>query len=144
MSKRQEAVMKRLMVLILAVILMAGVVYANDNVMTKKAGDYTVTASFDRTPPIAGDNAFFITIRDAAGKAITDAAVGVQYYMTEKAGPNRKYVEMAYMGAKAAAEAKNAGYKANLNFSMSGPWNIEVKITRSGKEQTAKFHVVLK
>ena len=92
-------VMKRLMVLILGVILMSAAVYAKDNVMTKKAGDYTITASFDRTQQIAGDNTFFITIRDAEGKAITDAAVGVHYYMTEKAGPTGKYVEMASMGA---------------------------------------------
>ncbi len=123
---------------------MAGVVYAHDNVMTRKAGDYTVTASFDKTPPVTGDNTFFITIRDAAGKSITDATVGVHYYMTEKGGPNGKYVEMLSMGAKAVAEAKNAGYKADLNFSMAGPWNIKVKITRAGKEETAKFHVVLK
>ena len=135
--------MKRLMVLILGVILMSGVVYAQDNVMTRKAGDYTVTASFDKTP-IAGDNAFFIAVRDAEGKAITDAAVEVHYYMTEKIGATRKFVEMASMGAKADAAAKNAGYKANLNFSMTGPWNIEVKIARGGQEQTAEFFTLVK
>jgi hypothetical protein len=136
--------MKSLVTLILAVLLIGSVAYAQGSAMKTEAGDYTVTASFDRTPPLTGANTFFITIRDAAGNVITDASVEVHYYMTEKAGPNRKYVEMASMGARTDAAAKNAGYKANLNFSMSGPWNIEVTINRGGQEQTADFFTLIK
>ncbi|MBF0505471.1 MAG: FixH family protein [Nitrospirae bacterium] len=135
--------MKRLVILILAVVLMAGVTYAQDNVMTKKAGDYTVLAGFDKTPK-AGDNTFLINIKDESGKAVTDATVKVHYYMREKAGPTGKYLTMTYMGSEAGAEATNTGYKANLNFSMSGPWNIEVTITRGGQEQTAGFFTLIK
>jgi len=135
--------MKHLVVIILAVALMAGVVYAQDNVITKKAGDYTVTANFDKTPPTVGENNLLITIKDQAGKAITDAAVKVNYYMSEKASGTRKSIEMPYMGTTTAATVKAQGYNAKLNFTMPGRWVISVKITRSGKDQTVDLFINL-
>jgi len=135
--------MKRFMVLILAVVLMAGVAYAQDNVTTKKAGDYTVTANFDKTPPTVGENTLLITIKDPVGKAITDATVKVNYYMSEKESATRKSVEMPYMGTTTAATVTAPGYTAKLNFAIPGRWVIAVRITRDGKEQTADFYINL-
>ena len=135
--------MKHLVVLILAVVLMAGVVYAKDNVITKKAGDYTVTENFDKTPPTVGENTLLITIRDQEGKAITDAAVKVDYYMSEKVSGTRKSVEMPYMGSTTAATVTAPGYNAKLYFSMPGRWAFSVKIVRDGKERIVDFSINL-
>lgn len=135
--------MKHLVVLIMAVVLMAGVVYAQDNVITKKAGDYTVAAIFDKTPPTVGENNLLITIKDQTGKTITDATVKVDYYMSEKATGTRKSIEMPYMGSTTAATVSAPGYNAKLYFSMPGRWALSVKIVRDGKERIADFFINL-
>jgi hypothetical protein len=38
------------------------------------------------------------------------------------------------------ALSKNT-YQGKLNFSMAGPWNVVVKIVRSGKTVSTKFSV---
>ena len=58
--------------------LIAGVVYAKDYEVNKKAGDYNVLIKIDKNPPIAGENNLEIAITDASGKAVTDAKVAVQ------------------------------------------------------------------
>jgi len=48
---------------------------------------------------------------------------------------------MPAMNYKADAELKGNEYKATMGLSMSGSWNIAVKITRAGKTSTMKFTV---
>jgi hypothetical protein len=45
---------------------------------------------------------------------------------------------------KAGAAVKGDSYLATVNFSMSGPWFINIKITRGGKTQTVKLNVDIK
>ncbi|MEK6777533.1 MAG: FixH family protein [bacterium] len=100
----------------------------------KQAGEYEVVAQIDRNPPIAGDNNLTIKIKDASGKYVTDAKVMVYYSMPAMPGmPAMNYI----------AETPLSGneYKSKMTLSMSGSWNIEIKITREGKVETMKFTV---
>ena len=126
--------MKKIAVFSLILLLIAGIAYAKDYEVKKKAGDYDVTVKIDKNPPVVGDNNITIDIKDAAGKNVTDAAVKVEYSMPAMPG-------MPAMNYKADAELKGYEYKAKMNLSMSGSWNIAVKITRGGKTTTVKFNV---
>ncbi len=126
--------MKRLMVLILGVILMSGLVYARDNVMTKKAGDYNVEVRLDKNPPVVGNNKMEIELTDASGRPVTDAKVIVNYSMPPMPG-------MPAANYKAIALLTGTKYAATLNLSMSGPWNIAVKIIKGGKTSGIKLNI---
>jgi hypothetical protein len=126
--------MKRLMVIIVAMLLIAGIAYAKDYEVTKKAGEYNVIVKIDKNPPVVGDNNMKIDIRDASGKNVTDAKVKVEYSMPAMPG-------MPPMNYKTDAELKGNMYKAKMNISMTGPWNIAVKITKGGKKASMKFSI---
>lgn len=126
--------MKKLAVFTLILLLIAGIAYAKDYEVKKKAGDYDVTVKIDKNPPVVGDNNISIEIKDASGKHVTDAKVKVEYSMPAMPG-------MPAMNYKADAELKGHEYKAKMNLSMSGAWNVAIKITRGGKIATAKFNV---
>lgn len=126
--------MKRLALTVIALLLVAGIAYAKDYEVTKKAGEYNVVVKIDKNPPVAGDNNMKIEIKDAAGKNVTDAKVVVDYGMPAMTG-------MPAMNYKAEAELKGDEYKTKMNLSMSGSWNIAVKITRGGKTSLMKFTV---
>ena len=126
--------MKRLTVVTLILLLMAGVAYAKDYEVKKKAGEYDVEIKIDKNPPVVGDNNIGIEIKDASGKYVTDAKVKVEYSMPAMPG-------MPAMNYKTDTELKGYEYKAKMNLSMSGSWNIAVKITRGGKTTSVKFNV---
>ena len=126
--------MKKLAIITLILILIAGIAYAKDYEVKKKAGEYDVEVKIDKNPPIVGDNNITIEIKDASGKYVTDAKVKVEYSMPAMPG-------MPAMNYKTDTELKGDEYKAKINLSMSGTWNIAVKITRSGKTATMKFNV---
>ena len=126
--------MKRLAVFTLTLLLIGGIAYAKDYEVKKKAGEYDVEVKIDKNPPIVGDNNITIEIKDASGKYVTDAKVKVEYSMPAMPG-------MPAMNYKTDTELKGDEYKAKINLSMSGSWNVAVKITRSGKTATMKFNV---
>jgi hypothetical protein len=132
MKRRQ--VMKRFAVAIFVLLLAAGFVYAKDYEVTKKAGVYSVQVRIDKNPPVTGQNKMDIGIKDAAGKDVTDAVVAVDYGMAAMPG-------MPAMNYKAKAALKGSRYLATLNFSMSGPWTVNIKITQGGKTQSVKLNV---
>lgn len=126
--------MKRLAVVTLILLLIAGIAYAKDYEVTKKAGEYNVGVKIDKNPPIVGDNNVKIEIKDTSGKYITDAKVVFEYSMPPMPGmPAAHY--------KTDAELKGNEYKTTMKPSMSGSWNVAVKITRAGKTSTMKFTV---
>ena len=126
--------MKRLMVLILAVILAAGVVHAKDYEVTKKSGEYNVLVTIDRNPPVVGNNNVTVTVKDAAGKYVTDAKVKIEYSMPAMPG-------MAAMNYKTDAAFSGQTYTAKMNLPVSGAWNVTVKITKGGKTSSVKFNM---
>ena len=82
----------------------------------------------DENPPVTGKNNMAVGIKDRAGKNVTVAV----------------YYGMPAMSYKAGSSLKDKRYLATLNFSISGPWSIAVKITRGGKTQMVKRNVDVK
>ena len=126
--------MKRIALIFVVLLLASGLAFAKDYEITKKAGDYTVQLKIDKNPPIVGKNKMDVGIKDLKGKDVTDATVAVDYVMPAMPG-------MPAMNYKAKTELTGSRYLATLNFSMSGPWFINVRITRAGKSQLVKFNV---
>lgn len=126
--------MKKLIAFAVAVFLAAGAAYAKDYEVKKKAGDYDVKVLIDKNPPVTGDNGVTVEIKDGAGHHVRDAKVIVDYSMPAMPG-------MPAMNYKTDAVVKGDVYKATMNLSMAGPWNIAVKISREGKSSSMKFTV---
>lgn len=131
---KKETIMKKVLLAIIAVVLVIGVAFAKEYEVKKNAGDYDIEAKIDRNPPVVGDNNITVEVKDAAGKYVTDAKVVVDYSMPAMPG-------MPPMNYKTDAVLKGNEYRATMNLSMSGPWNIAIKITRAGKTSTAKFNI---
>jgi hypothetical protein len=126
--------MKRLALVMLMVFVVTGVAVAKDFEVTKKAGDFTVTVKIDRNPPVTGENKISVALKDAGGADVKDAKVSVEYSMPAMPGmPAMKYT--------ADAGLKGGEYQAKLNFSMSGAWDVAVRITQGAKKAQAKFNV---
>ena len=126
--------MKKAIVLAVILLLIAGIALAKDYEVKKKAGQFDVVMRIDKNPPVVGDNNISIEIKDSSGKPVTDATVKVDYGMSAMPG-------MPAMNYKTDAVLKGSEYKAVMNLSMSGPWNIVVKIVRAGQTSSAKFSV---
>ena len=126
--------MKKVLMIGLAVLLSAGVVIAKDYEVKKKAGDFDVVVTIDKNPPVTGDNGVTVSVKDAAGKAVKDAKVVVDYSMPGMPG-------MPPMNYKADAVPKGDTYAATMNLSMAGPWNIVVKVSAGGKTGSVKFTI---
>ena len=119
---------------VLLVVLVAGTVLAKENTVQKKAGDYSVDIKMDKESPVVGSNNVEIVIKDKAGKAVTDATVVVTASMPSMPG-------MPAMENKADAKLEGGKYKAKIDLSMGGSWNMSVRITQGGKTATAKWTV---
>jgi len=126
--------MKKILISLIIILSVAGLASAKDYMVTKQAGDYAVSVKIDKNPPVTGDNKMEITIQDKTGAEVTDAIVAIEYTMPVMPG-------MPAMNYKSTTELKDKRYMAVLNFSMSGAWNITIKITRAGKTQSVKFNV---
>ncbi len=131
--------MKRIIMILTAIVLFLtiGLANAKDFEITKKSGDYTVQIKIDKNPPVTGENKMDITIKDTAGKNVTDATVAVDYGMPAMPG-------MGAMNYKTTAGLKGESYLATITFSMPGPSFINIKITRGGKSQLVKLNVDVK
>jgi hypothetical protein len=126
--------MKKFIIALFILLSAAGFAYAKDYTVTKQAGDYIVNVKMDKNPPVTGENRMEISIQDKAGVNMTDATVAIVYSMP--AMP-----EMPAINYKSTTELKNKQYTTTLNFSMSGAWSVNIKITRAGKTQSVKFNV---
>jgi hypothetical protein len=126
--------MKRLAVFSLILLLVASIAYAKPYEVKKKAGAYDVEVKIDKNPPIVGDNNVTVMIKDASGKYVTDAKVAVHYSMPAMPG-------MPPMNYKTNAALSGNEYKATMNLSMSGAWNVTVRITHGGKTTSVRFNV---
>ena len=126
--------MPRWFVLVFILFLVPNVAVPRSYEIKKKAGEYETEVRMDRNPPSLGDNNIEIEIKDAGGKPLTEAKVLVNYYMP----PMPRMVPMNYTTD---APLKGDKYRAKMNFIMSGPWIISIKINHAGKTSTAKFNV---
>ena len=126
--------MKKLAVVTLILLMSAGLVWAKDYEIQKKAGDLNVVVKMDKSPAVMGENGIIVAVKDSAGKEVTDAGVKVEYSMPAMPG-------MRPMNYGAVLALSKNTYQGKLNFSMAGPWNVVVKIVRSGKTVSTKFSV---
>jgi nitrogen fixation protein FixH len=123
-----------ILAIFLLLFFVAGVGHAKDYEANKKVDGYDVTLRIDKSQPVVGDNTLTAEIKDSAGNIVKDATVKADYSMPAMPG-------MPPMNYKAEMELKGSLYTAKLNLSMSGSWNIAVKITRSGKTSTVRMTV---
>lgn len=121
-------------ILTMAISLIMGIVYAKDYEVKKKVDNYNVEVRIDKNPPVVGDNNIEIGIKDATGQHVTDAKVIVEYSMPAMSG-------MPAMNYKADTKLDGYEYKTRINLSMSGSWNVTVKISRGEKTSKVKFSV---
>lgn len=126
--------MKRFSLYILIFVIGVTLGCAKGYEITKPAGEYNVTITLDKNPPVAGENQMTIMLKDSSGKAVTDATVKVEYTMPAMPG-------MPAMHYTAEPMARGTAYHTTLNLSMSGAWNIAVKITRQDKTEMVNFNV---
>jgi hypothetical protein len=133
-KNERRKMMKRFTTALIILLLAVGFAFAKDYMVIKKAGNYMVQVKLDKNPPITGQNKMEISIKDDKGGNVTDATVVVDYSMPAMPG-------MPAMNYKAKAELKGGQYLANVNFSMSGAWAVNIKITRAGKTQAVKLNV---
>ncbi|MGO9952866.1 MAG: FixH family protein [Dissulfurispiraceae bacterium] len=132
--------MRKLVLLIIILMMTCVVTVYADVFMTKRAGDYTVTARFENYPPVLGNNNLLITIKDKAGQPVEDAKVSVKYYVVAE----RQSTQKPYTEYNTDAKAMGSEYMAIMNLTMKGPWYIETKFVRGGKEEWAIVHFHVK
>ena len=115
---------------------MAGMAPANPKVAatepTKPAtisNGVVVLLRTEPAPPRNGKNDFEVTVKDAAGKPITDADVSLRLVMPAMPGMEST-VKLASAG--------NGAYKGTGTIGMSGDWDVTVTATRKGQPLVAK------
>lgn len=123
--------MKRLVIFLSVVFLLTGIAYGKEFEVKKTVDGYDVVARIDKMS--VGKNNITITITEA-GKPVTDAKVTVNYSMPAMPG-------MPPMDYKTDATLKGNEFTATMDLSMSGPWNIAIKIKRGDKTSTVKFNI---
>lgn len=124
--------MKKWIMAFLFIFLIVGVAYGKSYEVKKAAGPYSVVVAIDKNPPALGVNGIKISIRDASRQVVKDAKVEVAYGMPAMPG-------MAPMSYKTDTVLDGDVYKAVIKISMSGPWQVTVKIVRQGETASMKF-----
>jgi len=107
---------------------------AGDYRVRRKTADYVVDARIDRNPPALGINTIRIEIRDPMGRPLAGARVWVNYFMPPMPG-------MAPMNYTVAAPPSGSGYSVGMNFIMTGPWNIVIRVQSGGAAWKIVFPV---
>lgn len=115
-------------------LVLSSLTMAADYVVSQQAGDFKVVVTLDKNPPVVGKNMATVSVTDQAGKAVADIKVRVDYSMPAMPGmPAMSYQSNAFLDGTT--------FTAPVDFSMSGAWNVAVKILREGKTSSVKFNV---
>jgi hypothetical protein len=113
---------RKIAILMMVSLLLAGIAYAKEYEVTKKAGQYDVAVKIDKNPAAVGDNAVVIGITDASGHDVGDAKVELYYFMPS----------MPSMNYTAVASLEGTRYHATVKPTMGGDWSLDVKFARPG------------
>ena len=117
--------MKKWITIVLsAVLMMSGSVYATEFSSVHEAGDVTVRATADSDPLKVGDNTVTLEISGKNGELVTDAEVGIYYFMPSM--PAMNYVSRA--------ELKGTKYAAVIKPTMPGAWKADIKVINGAGE----------
>ena len=118
----------------------AGAILALMVAVAADAGAQTQKPAFDITfkttpnPPVTGKNTVEVTVKDSAGKPVTDAEVSATFFMA--AMPSMKMPEMK--NTIALKHVKDGMYSGAGQVMMAGNWDVTVSVKRSGKEIGSK------
>ncbi len=118
--------MKKILVFLFGAILLAGTLYAAQYEIVKKADDLKVKVLMDNGPPAKGENNLIIALSDPEGNPVTKARIKVDYRMP----PMKNMPTMIY---NTRAKLDGEMYKAVINLSMPGRWDIHINVKRPGK-----------
>jgi Cu(I)/Ag(I) efflux system membrane fusion protein/cobalt-zinc-cadmium efflux system membrane fusion protein len=89
----------------------------------------SVEITTNPSPPHKGGNQVLITVRDAAGRQVTDADVSVVFFM-----PAMPAMGMAAMRVEAKSTPKENGvYAASVELQSGGTWNVTVTANKGGR-----------
>jgi len=89
----------------------------------------SVEITTNPSPPHKGSNEVLATIRDAAGRQVTDVDVSVGFFM-----PAMPAMGMAAMRVEAKATPKENGvYAASVDLQSGGTWNVTVTADKGGR-----------
>ena len=116
--------MKKTIVISMMFLLIAGMAYAKDYEVKKKAGKYAVEVKIDKNPLVVGDNDAIIGITDASGRDVVNAKVELYYLMPSM--PSMNYSEDARL--------EGNRYKSTIKPTMGGEWSLDVKFTVPGEK----------
>jgi hypothetical protein len=94
---------------------------------------YAVTLAADPAPPVVGDGALSVTLRDAAGRPVDNAQLTIE--------ANMSHAGMTPVMANSAV-GKDGVYRVPLTWTMAGDWYVDVKfILPDGQKITRRFPV---
>jgi hypothetical protein len=94
------------------------------------SGDFTLTMSFDPSPPKQGSETISISVKDASGSAVKGASVKA----------TTKMPAMSMAGPALAFQDKGDGkYSAVTNMNYQTKWVLDVQASGGGKSGTAEF-----
>jgi RND family efflux transporter MFP subunit len=110
--------MKTLPLLLIILLVAAGLTMAAP--VTAKAGKFTVELVSNPSPPTVGENLLVLAIKDG-DKPLAGADVDVHIDMTTMPMP---------ADAKATPGREDGQYGATVNFSMAGPWKVDVAVAQ--------------
>ena len=127
--------MKKIFKLFAALLLTVGFLNAQTIEQNGQKDGYDIKLSSQKSL-IVGTNTFDIEL-SKDGVAITDVKVKLKVFMPEMPG-------MPYMEYEDKAVLENGVYKVNINFSMSGTWQYQLKFkTKDDVVHTVKGSVNL-
>ena len=117
--------MKKWVTIVLsAVLMMSGSVYATEFSSVNETEDVTVLATADSDPLKVGDNTVTLEISGKNGEQVTDAEVDIYYFMPSM--PAMNYVSRA--------ELKGTKYAAVIKPTMPGAWKADIKVINGAGE----------
>jgi nitrogen fixation protein FixH len=117
--------MKNALIILTALILLAGSSYANHFNVEKRAGDVIAKLTIEGHALAVNDNNVSIELFDPEGNTITFAEMEVYYYMPSMPAMN--------YNVKALPEGEH--YTAVIKLTMPGVWIADVGARIGGKEQ---------
>ncbi len=117
--------MKKVVVVLMALMFFSSIVYAGSLAFEKKAGDIAVNVSIDNNPPKVGKNRMNVELWDDNGEEITDAKIDIYYFMPS----------MRAMNYTTSAEFKDGVYTAVIKPTMPGEWDVDITIKGKGADR---------
>ncbi len=118
--------MKKVIIFLVVIVFSSSMLFASQHEITKNVDDLKVKVLLDNDPPLKGDNNLNILLTDSNGNPVSKAKIKVDYSMAPMG-------DMPPMSYKSRAKFKGESYKATINLSMSGQWNVNMNIKRPGK-----------